>query len=342
MPDSLPETSSAAPVAEGVIDNPDVKSSAAPSKAEQGSENKSMLDAVKGALNIGSEKSPGSETQDPKAEKLDVSEPLPLKDGEDDPLEGLTPIERAQLSKKTTARIRTLWQQGKDVSAKIAELEPKARQQDEFAGLMQRNRLSQSDVNNTLEIAGLINTGKPQEALEKLAPIVRKLLETAGMGNLPDDLRQEVEAGALTEQRARELAQSRASNKLASQRTEVSQQEREQEEQHRQASELRRVGVEAADAWTAEKSANDPDWNLKSDRIVELVELQVRREGWPKNREAMRKVFDDALIKANNELKKFNPRPKPRTEPATGSTSSQNAPTPKSMLEAMKLAVAKG
>lgn len=336
MPDSLPETSSESleTGAEGVTTTPDVNPSATPSKAEQGSENKSMLDAVKGALSDGSEKSPGSETQDPKAEKPVGSEP-PVKDGEDE-AHGFSPQEWQALSKKTQTRIRSLWQQGKDVSAKIADLEPKAKQFEEFSGLMQRNRLSQSDVNNTLEIAGLINTGKPQEALEKLAPIVKKLLEHAGAGNLPDDLRQEVEAGSLTEARARELAQARAGNKLAAQRMELSQREREQEEEQRQTRERVNWSVQTADTWTAEKSANDPDWNLKSDRIKELVELEVRRNGWPKTPAELRKACDDALDKANKELKRFNPRTKARTEPESGSTSSGNAAEPKNFLEAVR------
>lgn len=332
MQGSQPEASSTETVETATT--PDVNPSATPSTAEQGSENKSMLDAVKSVLN-GPEKSPGSETQDPKAGLPEVAEAP--KGEEDEARKGFTPQEWQALSKKTQDRIRSLLTEGKDVGGKIAALEPKARQFDQMVGLMQRNRLSQDDVNSTLEIAGLINTGEPQKALEKLTPIVRKLLEAAGMGNLPDDLRQKVETGAITEADARELARARAGEKLASTRLQSTQAEREAEERQRQTSDLVNLGISTADAWTQEKQANDPDWNLKSDRIQELVELHVRRSGWPQTREAMRKVFDDALTKTTTELKKFNPRPRPQKDPAVGSTSSQNAPVPKTFKEAVSL-----
>ncbi len=100
---------------------PDVNtSSVTPSKTEpQGSENKSYVDAIRSALN-GPEKSPGSETQDPKAGKPAVADPL--KDGEDEARHGYTPQEWAALSKKTQDRIRSVLNDGKGLGTKIAEL----------------------------------------------------------------------------------------------------------------------------------------------------------------------------------------------------------------------------
>ena len=79
MPDSLPETASASPeTGTETASASDVNSSATPSTAEQGSEKKSMVDAIRGAI-AGPEKSPGSETQDPKAGKPEVVEPLKVR-----------------------------------------------------------------------------------------------------------------------------------------------------------------------------------------------------------------------------------------------------------------------
>jgi hypothetical protein len=332
MPDSLPAADAQA-ATDTVLT--DVNTPAASSEAEPtGSQNKSMLDAVRSALDKGSEKSPGSETQDPKARELVTADP----EGEVEVRKGFSPEEFQALSKKTQARIRSLVAKDKD-TARFAESETKARQYDDLVGFMQRNKLSGDEVNSTFEIASLIKSD-PNKALQRLAPIVRGLLEAAGMGNLPDELKAEVETGAITEARARELARARAGEKTATQRLQQTAEEREAEGKHRQASEIKRNVTEAADKWHAAQSS-DPDWNLKQSRVLELVELDIRRNGYPATATVATELFDEVLKTVNAEFKRFAPSKKSRAGPVIGGAPSQSAAVPKTMKEAMELVIRK-
>lgn len=328
MPDSLTadEGTGQVPAVEGVTP----AEAPAAEKAEPTGGNKSMLDAVKAAL-TGTDKSPASEqTQVPNVN----AEANPADAAAQEVREGFTDVEWKQLSAKTQRRIRDLAASSKDRDAKIAELQPRAENFDRISQLMQRNSLSQDEVNRGFDIMAAVKT-QPEKALEMLAPLVRELLKSTGH-QLPEDLQGEVQAGRLTSDHARELSVTRARADLLGKQREASEQERAESERQRQHQQLVNTSIAAADEWHKEKATADPDWSMKQNRVVELVKLHLLETNqFPKSRDEARALFEAKLKIVNDDLKRLLPK-RPEIKPAIGSASPHLKPAPKTMLEAMR------
>lgn len=295
-----------------------------------------MLDAVRKALADGSENSPKSDLTPETKTGTEAT-----KTGEDSQTlkEEFSLEEMRQFPAKTQSRIRQLRANGKAAEDQVKELQPKAENFDRITNMMQQNQLSQQEVDDGFEIMGLMKM-KPEKALEKLAPMVRKLLAATGH-QLPDDLKAEVESGALTEARARELSVARSTATHLSARVEQDAEQRKQEDESKRVRELTDTVTKTADAWHAEKAKTDPDWHLKQARVGELVELQIRRTGiFPQSDKEARTMFDEILKTVNAEMKNFIPRKQPIT-PQNGNASHGAKAEPTSMREAMEQAVQK-
>jgi len=323
----------------------DVKVTAEPSSAEQNEgvvENKSMLDAVSSALKGGSEESPGSVTQDTEADPDANADPTTKVEGEALEPGDLNQEEMAQLSKKAQRRIRFLASVKNEQAGKIEGLAPKAEGFDQIVGLMQRNSLSVEDVNGGFQIMGLIKAN-PEEALKRLVPIVRGLLQHTGY-RLPDDLKQEVDAGAITEARARELAVTRARSTNLETQNKQAEERRQAEDNARGVRAVVGLATKTADSWQAEQAKSDPDWPLKHTRFLEKIELKLTKggfEGYPKTQKDAVKLFEDTKKEVDDELKKFRPRAQSRTPVSgSGASSSGAKPEPKTMEEAITIGLA--
>lgn len=311
----------------------DVKDPAASSAAEaQVAENKTTLEAVQAALK-GPEKSTDSDNQDSKAGSEPSAEPEKAQLTDE-----ISDEEMKRYGPKTQARITQLLAGRAEARNRVKELEPKAAEFDRMTDLMTRNRLSPKEVNDGFEIMADIKL-RPDVALQKLAPIIRNLLDAVGI-NLPDDLKQEVQSGNLSEERARELSVARKRAERASAMSDQERRDRDAEDQRRQAQAKVELASRVADRWHAEKVKSDPDWSLKQDRIVERLELKLRRnpELYPANEKDARKLLEDCQAEVENEIKRFRPAPQ-NVQPAGGQASPQSRPQPKTALEAAQLAL---
>jgi hypothetical protein len=320
------------------VQGADVNTTAESSGAgTEGVENKSMLDAVSAALDSGSEESPGSVTQDSEADS-NAADPKVQAEGEVDAGD-LSPEELGQLSKKAQRRFRYLASAKGELSAEVGQLRPRAEGFDRLVGMMRQNNLTGDEVNRAFQISGLMKN-KPEEALKALAPIVQTLLRASGY-SLPDDLKQRVEAGELTQQAAMELSVSRARGTTLEAHSKLAEEERQAAEQAQKQKAIVDLAEDTAHKWQAEKAKSDPDWHLKHDRVVKEVKLLVMDDPkrFPHDAKEARDLFEEALKTVNAELRKLRPRPQPKTH-ISGDASSQTKPEPKSMEEAMQLALA--
>ncbi len=330
MPDSPTAAEETSSVSVGADVNANSSTAVTETKLE-GSENKSTLDLVKEAL-TGPEKSPDSVTQDTTADSQANSAGEP-----EVPPSEMPEKEFKALSKEGQRRFRELSTGNRALNQKVKELEPKAQDFDRISSLMQRNSLSSEDVNSGFEIMALIKT-QPEKALARLGPIVQALLKASGH-ELPEDLKVDVQSGAMSEERARELSQSRSRAARLADDNQRAEEKRAADATQRQQQETVNTAISTADAWHKEKAGSDPDWHLKQDRVVELVKLHVlETRQWPATEKEARALFDKTLSKVETELKRFVTR-KPEIKHALGNASPRSTAAPKNTLEALKNAM---
>lgn len=311
-------------LAEAVIDVNATDSSGVEHQ-DKGSENKSTLDVVKSALR-GSDKSPTSEN----GQKPEAAPPAETQN----PEATAKAVEEAwvkSLSKDGQNRFRDLANANRELNQQLPVFKEKADQFDRLNTQIQQHRLSPDDVSNTLEIAGLLRSD-PEQALQKLTPIVRNLLKQVGV-ELPDDLQAEVAAGKLPPTRAQELAAERNRNERLVQQQELERQEQAQRQQQDTINAMRSV----ADTWTAERRTSDPDWHLKQGRVVELVKLHLleNKDQFPRTEQAARELFQNKLKVVEDDMKRLAPRPQPAREMAGNSSPAAKA-APKNTLDVIK------
>lgn len=331
-----------------VTQNLDVQPAAESSTAQD--DKGSLFDAVKAALDGQTEKPSSSDEPGSETGKTDADATAKEKGAEaDEEPEDLTEDELSQLKPKTHRRIRYLTrlrhQQEKALAereATISEISPKAQQFDQIVGFVDKAGLSKDEVNDGFAVMRDLKQN-PEAAYQRLKPIMAQLAQMFGEGALPDDLRQEVATGQITEQRARELATARSRTTLAETRARVTD---ERTAQERAINERQALvgGVETAvNEWEASKAKADPSWKLKQPRIKEIVkavvlERMIQQPGYFPTREEALRMSEDALKRVNDDFKAFAPRPR-AVNPLVDAGSSPSVAKPTSAVEAARQAL---
>lgn len=313
--------------------NTDVDTAAASStEANQGVE-KSPSDLVFEALGMASEeKSPGSEQ-----DQTDPAEPTADEAKAEDaeatpkPLEEITPEELKKYSPKTQARIQQLLDQRLEKHNELEALRPKAQQFEALEEFATTHKLSMTQVAESVELAGLVNQ-KPEEALQRLLPVVQHLMKVTGQV-LPEDIQERVRLGYIGEEEARRLVKAETAAQRASAVAKETAEEAAAREQANEIRELQRTATDTADKWESSRKRNDPDWPLKSQRVGELIKLEVYEKGFPKTPDAIVKMLDGIAEKVTAEYSRFTPRPK-EVRPVTGTAATAANSEPKSSKEA--------
>lgn len=297
---------------------------------------KGYVDAVMSALKPEEGSQPSKVDQ--KTNKPDANAPVegeqPKAEGVEDPTEE----ELKNYSPHARKRIGQLLGQRKEarelsesLQREVEPLKAQAKIAGDLQSFVQSHGLTKEDLDTGFSIMGMMR-GDPQQALNALMPIVSALQERVG-NVLPADLLSDVQAGKLNVERALELSRSRAANarsqETAAERAEA---ERQQREQQQFQSTVQSAATAVSD-WERTKSTSDPDWHLKQDRIGQLVELEVRRSGFPQTSQAAVALHQRALDTVNAELRKLRPAPKPMNM-ATGHANPNSVVEPKSHLEA--------
>jgi len=172
--------------------------------------------------------------------------------------------------------------------------------------------LTAEEAHDALQLMGLAKTN-PAEAFRQIRPWLEKLVVAAGEV-IPEDLRQRVQKGELTEDAALEVSRSRATT--ASVR--AAQSFREQQDQRRQertaVSDIRN----AATSWESDRQLKDPNFATKMPAIMKEVLYLQRTEGTPTDAAGVRAQLDKAYKAVNAALKPAVQQQRPAVRPVTG------------------------
>lgn len=304
--------------------NPSTDVTAEPSPAKD----ESLMDRVTAALKpkTGATSAPqGSQEAKPDPEASPESDD---EDPEGDP----TGEELARYHSRTRKRMQKLMSERNEARDKLNQLEPDADVGRRITGFLSDSGINEKEANLLLDIGRNLKRD-PLKALEQIKPFYDALSRMSGEV-LPDDLRQAVEKGEISEGYAKQLARGRTETAVLSQRTQVVDQQA-QERQARQQTERHAAAVgQAISTWDANQAKADPDWSLKQDRIGELIELEVHRAGYPTTPQAAVEMAQKMLAKVNAEMARFQPR-RQAVNPVNPASAVRPGPTPpKTALEA--------
>lgn len=307
---------------------------------------KSLMDAVRAALDKGEEQSSGSgESEGDKPGDAADPDKAKAKEGEEEELGELTDEELKTYKPKTQRRFKQLDEQNKALTAKVAEVEPLADRFLQIEKFTKDANLTREDVNTGFNIMRLMKND-PVEAYKALTPIYSVLRELVG-DVLPADLQERIAKKEITPDAAQELSRLRAKEGLTTTQRQVQQ---EQYTQRQREADTQRIETVKTDVnkvitdWETRQKSTDPDYALKQGRIMERVELEILK-GFQSGKSVISSA-QDAVNLANRvkkevdaEMKKFTPRRNPMN-PVTGSGATNGSkPVAKSVHDAVAQAV---
>ena len=154
---------------------------------------------------------------------------------------------------------------------------------------------------------------------------------------LPDDLREQVNAGYITEEHARELSQHRA--RTAHQQVKAADQEQRSQRTQVETQKKTVQGIEQAiTAWESKWASTDPDYQKKQRKVQEQIEISLSRaqraNKLPKTAEEAVKLADECRKRVEAEYAQFSPA-KREVRHVTGGSAVSAASPPKTLQEAI-------
>jgi hypothetical protein len=333
-----------APVADPAVVETAPVVAAEPTPADQPT---SAFDAVVRALEKPVDK-PGVEAEAPTAanrSSKDGTEP------KNTPPEAVEPAdisenEMKRLSAKTQERVRWLAAQKTELTGKLETasqerdtFKPRAENYDKLTGYLTRNGINSDEANNSLELTRIIKSGDYPTALKMLTPIYQEIQKRAGEV-LEPDLQEDVRLGHVPHERALELQRLRATDAAARERGQRQEtQNREQQAQQTNATFVQTV-AKAADDWAKAKAGSDPDWDKKQSEVAEIVELDLRRNGFPKTTQEAIQRSEKALESVNARWKRLRGAQQAITATVgNGRSSARTNELPKSAMDAVNRAL---
>lgn len=329
-PESPPETALAQPAAAPAEATPNTDVTAAPSPAKD----ESLMDRVTAALKPkteGSSPSPASQEAAPNPD-------APSEDDEKEPDSDPTDEETARYHSKTRKQIKRLLTQRNEALDQVKELQPEAEGFRKITNFITESGMTSDEANLLLDV-GRNMKRDPLKALEQLKPYYDALSRMAG-DVLPPELQAAVTKGEITEPYARQLARKHTETAVLSQRTQA---QEDADRNRRAAEQSQRHGADVSSAvstWERNQAQTDPDWNLKQGRIGELIELDIRRNGFPKTAQAALDQAEKAKTAVNTEFARFSPRKQAVTPVNPASAARVALAPPKTAYEAAERALA--
>lgn len=317
------ETQDQAPAATGVTADP-------PSADEKPA--KSLLDVVSDAVKPEPEAAEGTS-----ASEGAESEPTGAKDESTELSEeelaklpfGKHPRFKQVIGERNEARQRV-----QELEAKASDLEGPAEQFRRIDAFLVDSRIENDEFVRLMKVGRLIKND-PEAALKELYQVVGEVREAIG-DVLPQDLRQEIEEGRITEDRARELSRTRAAQARATEAAERAEAERRRGEETTQAQRQETLLVNAIVAWEAEIKGSDPDYARKEKFVADRVSALNAQLGMPKSPAEAVERAQLAHREVTEHLRSLLPK-KPELKPTPPSGSSRStAPAPRSLRDAVE------
>ena len=182
------------------------------------------------------------------------------------------------------------------------------------SSFLDQNGLSPDEAADGLMIMAKAKT-VPAGAWQQIKPWVQKLLVAAGEV-LPDDLRQRVQNGEITQEVALEFSRTRATAQSVS----AAQSFREQLAHRQQTSAQVNALMGAAQQWENDRRLKDPNFEAKYEDVRKEVIYLRETEGSPNTPEGVRAQLQKAYKLVNDRSKAAQPAPprRPVIRPVTG------------------------
>lgn len=284
-----------------------------------------------------------AEAAKPTEAKPGDAKPDAKADDADDVVDG-TPDEKKAFQGKTfeekmriaNTKLREARSALKEHETKLAEVEPlrqKADLYEKLSAWTAQSGLEAPDVQNALQWAALMKND-PIKAFEALTPIYENLRKSAG-AVLSDDLREQVDSGAITETAAEELARLRRERELLADRNTRQTQHFQDQENARQIAELRTTVASAVNAAALAIEAKDPDYGRKKDLIQTEVQALMMIDGVPQTPDQAVAQFKKAVKNVDAKVAGLLPKPRPVTQIQNGGGAA--IPAPATSADAMRL-----
>lgn len=320
-PDVTPASSPETPVVATAAPAEDVKAEEAPS----------LLDVVKSAV-VDPEEASAEDSSAPEPEKSEpakedeAAQAVDTDNFDGEPF-GRHPRFKALLSERNTLR------------SEVGSLKGPAESYAKIETFLATNRISTEEMVDIFKFAAL-SKSDPEEALKLVTPLMTELYERTGRF-LPDDIREDIEAGKIDESRGRELAQARAAKAESDRRAREAEEDREQVETSTQTERQRSALAATMTDWQAAIQAKDPDFAKKEEFIADRCRTLIAADGKPQTPEAMKALLDKAHADVTERMRNVVPaRRETRPGPNGGSPPSSATVAPKTLLEAVTHAAA--
>lgn len=291
----------------------------------------SALDAALKALAKGSEPAAATAAQ-PAEETVEVTpeqqaHPEGVQDESLAEIPKLAPDVFSALPKEARTAFNQLRKQ-------VATIRPDAERGQAVANFLQASGITPQEFAELQDVGALMKRD-PMKAREALLKHLDTLDTRLGL-KLPDDIRQDVDGGYISEDRATELSRTRAEADAL----------RQQVAERETAVAAQSMGA-AVEAWEQEIRRGDPDYGRKQANIMREVttQIQLRQARGETVRSATEAVAlaQEAYAAVNEMLKPFRVAspPVPRGPSSAASSAPAATPEPTTAVEAAKLALAK-
>jgi hypothetical protein len=319
------------------------KPAGSPDADDQGAKQRqTLLDAVRSAVKKpdAGEGSPSSESEDGSAES--AKDPKAPK-GDKGPADAKDAKGDQDLPFHNHPRWQELLRERDDLKADATQFR-------KVTAFCEQHGVSAAEAAEALTLVAAVKND-PRKAYEGLAPIVDHLREALGL-TLPADLKNEVEIGAITEDRAKELARARADKALADRRAEGADRRAEESARResdsanaRRAEEVGRACESAVNAEEGKVRAADLDYAKKQPfirlRLRELIS-ETQAAGDAMTPDKATELYRDAHKYVTDNLRGMvrSQRQPVRHVPSGNSSASPGASAaPKTMFDAVKSAL---
>lgn len=275
-----------------------------------------------------------AEGKDGKAEAGKSDEPKDGSDSEDD----YTPEELADMRPKSRKRVEKLLSQRNSALKELEAVRPDATNYQQIRSFMEANQLQDREVADLFQLGADLKSGNPERLgkfLDRVMPFVQQALEATGR-ELPKDLREQVDAGEMTEDAAKAFSQSRTQAAYTQTQLERATQ---QQEQQRQMEAQRSVNAAITD-WQSQMRQTDPDFDLKAEAMGRVAQALVAEKGLPKTPAEAVEYARVAHAEASRFVTAAKPAPKPsRPTPSHSASRSGLAPSATSLADVINQAL---
>lgn len=321
---------------------------------------KDLLDVVKDAVKSDEDNDQSEDEDDDDSDKEEdkkgkkskedassASKSGKSEDTEDEGDEGsdeFTEEELKSLNEKTQKRIRNLTSKLENAHAQVEDYKPHAESYRKIDGFMQQYGITPEESAEAFTIMALVKTD-PSQALQRMQQHINTISGYVGE-TLPDDLKQRVEDGTLSEEDAKELSKARATAKLERERREATEKATEKATEERTAQNKQQELATSLDNWQANISKTDPDYQKKHGFLKTQLQALIGELGTPENAEEMVRYANIAYGMVNEQLGQVVSKA-PEKKKEKRSLQSRNAsgpspkPKPETTLDVVRLAAGK-